>query len=378
MNVVLVAQSAAWPAQSGIGRRIEALHEALSEEHEVTVLACLPASAPTGRPARGGYVRLVRPPGGWRAVPRLAAAAAAGKPLTSGFYVSRGLLAGVARILREQQPDVIVAQGYASALLVAGRHPAARTLLDLADAEHERVRDLGRAGGWRKSPYRWDGARIARWLRRQLPRLGATTVVSRHDLDSYHELAPDARLLLCPNGSAVRETPRADPAGRRLLFLGDLEYGPNAEGLRWFADAVLPQLNGVELRVVGRGTAPTAPRLDHAGFVDDLDREWDGASALVVPLLTGGGTRLKVVEALAAGVPVVSTRLGVAGLDLLPGEHYLEAETADQMAVAIDDLLGDPALRQRLGEAGHRLAADHYSWQRCLSPLTDEVRRLGS
>jgi glycosyltransferase involved in cell wall biosynthesis len=378
MRVVLVVQAPAWPAESGIGRRVEALHQALSADHEVHVLACLPAGLPDRRPPRGGCTRLGRPAGGLRALPRLAAAAVTSRPLTSAYYTSGAVSDGVARVLREQQPAVVVAQGYASALLVEGAHPAARTVLDLADAEHERVRALGRSGGWRKAPYRWDGERIARWLRRRLPQLGATTVVSQPDLDSYRRLAPDARLLLCPNGSAVREVPRPDPGGSRLLFLGDLEYLPNTEGLRWFADAVLPELPGVELRVVGRGAAPDAPGIDHVGFVEDLDGEWDAACALVVPLLTGGGTRLKVVEALAAGVPVVSTPLGVAGLDLVAGEHYLAAETPAEMAAAITQLLADPALRRRLGAAGHRVAAERYSWDRCLAPLSAEVRRLGS
>jgi glycosyltransferase involved in cell wall biosynthesis len=201
------------------------------------------------------------------------------------------------------------------------------------------------------------------------------SVVSDRDLVEYPRLAPGARLCLVPNGVDFPPGPSAGSADGPLLFVGAMHYPPNASAVRWLVQELLPELPGAQLLVVGEGVVPDHPRVRATGYVESLDEVWRGASALVVPLRAGGGTRLKVLEAMAHGVPVLSTALGVEGLGAVPGEHYLEAETVEDFAEAARRLATDVALRARLCAAGRSLA-ERYEWSRCVAPLLSMVRSL--
>jgi glycosyltransferase involved in cell wall biosynthesis len=270
--------------------------------------------------------------------------------------------------------------GVAGDTIARGVVPDDKIVLDLSDAEHERFRRLAAAtGGPRGLLWRLDAHRAMNWAARRLPGLRATTVVSEADQTAYQQLAPTARILVVPNGVDAPAEPRPDSDEKSLLFLGDLGYPPNAEGLHWFVDHVLPRAGQVErLLVVGRGVAPRAPKVEATGFLADLGDAWRQVAAMVVPLRTGGGTRLKVLDAMGAGVAVISTRFGVDGLGAEPGVHYLVAETAEEFVDAIGQVLGDPALRRRIGLAGRDLVATRFAWDRCLEAalpvLTGEGR----
>jgi glycosyltransferase involved in cell wall biosynthesis len=151
-----------------------------------------------------------------------------------------------------------------------------------------------------------------------------------------------------------------------------MDYQPNRQAVAWLTSDVLPLLSDARLRVVGAGAVPAHPRVEAAGFVPDVTTEWRRAAALVVPLRAGGGTRLKVLEALAHGLPVVSTAVGVEGLGAVAGEHYLAAETAGDFAEHVASLRDDDALRDRLSERGRELA-EGFSWDACLRPLVELV-----
>jgi glycosyltransferase involved in cell wall biosynthesis len=156
-----------------------------------------------------------------------------------------------------------------------------------------------------------------------------------------------------------------------LLFVGSLNYRPNADGVAWFVEEVLPRVRrarpGAVLTIVGRGTPAllrrlAAPGVIVAGAVDDVLPYLRRASVVVAPLRVGGGTRLKVLEGLSMAKPVVSTTLGAEGLDVADGEHLLLADEPAEMAGSILRLLADPALGRRLGDAGRALAVERYGW----------------
>ncbi len=133
----------------------------------------------------------------------------------------------------------------------------------------------------------------------------------------------------------------------------------------------------VELRVVGRGDVPAAARVQPVGFVADLGAELERAVAMVVPLKAGGGTRLKVLDAFGAGVPVISTALGVEGLHAEPGRHYVQAETPSEFAAAVRRVVNDPALRKHLAHEAHDLVVNGFSWQRCMEPVVELILSRG-
>jgi glycosyltransferase involved in cell wall biosynthesis len=206
------------------------------------------------------------------------------------------------------------------------------------------------------------------------------------ELDHRRLLAPNVEVL--PNAyslaghNAVESNSRH--GGSVLTMVGVFAYEPNSDGAWWFADAVLPLLQavrpGVEFRLVGRPHASVAGLRRRSGvalrgFVDDLAVEFADTDLVVVPLRSGGGTRVKILEAFAYGLPVVSTSVGCEGLAVVDGEHLLVADTAEDFADACLRLLNGDALRQRLAGAARALFDAEYSPARARARIADIVDR---
>jgi glycosyltransferase involved in cell wall biosynthesis len=203
-------------------------------------------------------------------------------------------------------------------------------------------------------------------------------MVSEADAAAARELCPSVRVRLVPNVVDVHAiAPLApDVAARRALFVGDFSYEPNRTGLDFLLGEVLPrvwaQLPDARLRLVGAGLEQPPsedPRVEALGFVDDLADAYAGVSAVVVPLLQGGGTPLKFVEALAYGLPIIATPRAAAGLAVRDGEHCVLAEGAEAYAEELTRVLRDGA--PGLGERGRALAAERYS----IEALTEDLAR---
>lgn len=199
-------------------------------------------------------------------------------------------------------------------------------------------------------------------------------VIVCSQLDVERSGCPNA--VSVPNGYELqRDAPSMRPAppagGGTLVSVALWPYRPNREGARWFTDNVLPLVRAarpnVTLRLVGRGADALSdlagrPGVDIVGEVDHVEPELDAADISVAPLLTGSGTRLKVLEAFANRIPVVSTSIGVEGIECRHGVHALIADEPARMAEAICDLLDDAALRNRLVASAETLWRDRYQW----------------
>jgi sugar transferase (PEP-CTERM/EpsH1 system associated) len=207
--------------------------------------------------------------------------------------------------------------------------------------------------------------------------------VSATDAALLRRIAPRARYAVLPNGvDTARFTPApAPPAGPpTLVFTGTLDFRPNVDAVRWLADAILPRLRRryPDLRcwVVGKRPAPAVvaavrrcPALELVGAVADVRPYLAAAHVYVVPLRIGSGTRLKVLEAMAAGVPLVSTTLGLEGIAAQPGEHALVADDAAAFAAAVARLLASPDRRQQLAARARALVEARYDWARLAPAL---------
>jgi glycosyltransferase involved in cell wall biosynthesis len=184
-------------------------------------------------------------------------------------------------------------------------------------------------------------------------------------------------VVVAPNGvDAAALTPL--PPGDAALFVGLLSYAPNRDAMTWFARDVLPRLGagGPEVLVAGRDPGPEleslareAPRLRLLGFVPDLAPLYARAGVFVNPMRGGGGTRLKMLEAMAAGKAVVSTAIGAEGLALTPGRDVVVADTAAEFADAVRALLADRGQAERVGRAARALVEARYAWSACLAPI---------
>ena len=235
----------------------------------------------------------------------------------------------------------------------------------LADAQDDPIRRGLLAIEWRKM--RRYEAEVCRKAR-------LTVAVSAHDRELHQADAADAVIRDVPTGVDVgyfkaNGTPE-DPV--ELVFTGSMDWHPNEDAIRHFIDEILPtvrrEVPQVRLTVVGRNPSTGLRRAAEGagvkvtGTVDDVRPYIDGAAVYVVPLRIGGGTRLKVYEALSMGKAVVSTGVGVEGLPLAPGEHYLKADDPAAFASAVVTLLRDPERRHALGDAGRQLTQERFAW----------------
>ncbi len=275
----------------------------------------------------------------------------------SGF--ARGVSPELARAAEGEPPQVrVIADGptVAAALLPLARR---RPVVYLAhNLESSFRRDRG--GG------------LPRFERGLLRTFSESWMATRADERGAIELAgEDARTRYVPNVVDVAAIePVRRTGGERAVFVGDFTYEFNLEALAFLADQVLPRIwerrPKLRLAVVGRGTEDLVldERIEILGFLADLRSAYGGADLAVVPLLHGGGSPLKFVEALAYGLPVVATdhaaRLIEAGE---PGAHFLSAGGPQEFAAAVERLLDEPTVGARLAAAGRELVERSYSTQ---------------
>jgi glycosyltransferase involved in cell wall biosynthesis len=288
---------------------------------------------------------------------------------------SHQFAAAVVDALRQRDYDAVQAEGIEMARYLALVPPELR-IYDAHNAEfllQRRLAGLAPALGHRMySRLQWH--RLARFERSVIRTSRLTLSVSDHDANQLLALAgADTCVHVVPNGIDVAAYEYVEPAPEQVtnvLFVGTLDFRPNAEALRWFVREVLSRSSDVRLFCVGQRPPEWLIRVGQhndrvavTGYVEDERPYLRRSMALVLPLTTGGGSRLKALIAMASGLPIVSTRFGMEGLDAEPDTHFLLAESADEFVAAIGRLRDDVDLRVRLARAGRALVETHYDWQ---------------
>ena len=221
-----------------------------------------------------------------------------------------------------------------------------------------------------------------------LDEFDAHIVVSEHDAERLRRVNSDARMLVIENGVDVDYYKNFDSTTEknRIVFVGSMDYHANIEGAISFARNVWPSVHEKNRQliytIVGRDPAASVRELatiagvEVTGSVEDVRPYYREAILAVVPLNVGGGSRLKILEAMAAGVPVVSTVLGAEGLQVNHRENILISDSNEELARAIIDLINEPDLRAQIIFGGRQLVAARYDWSRFGSTLFDYYRQL--
>jgi hypothetical protein len=234
---------------------------------------------------------------------------------------------------------------------------------------------------------RFDLWKLARLEAESARRYRHHLLCSADDADTLRARYGALDCAVVPSGFAP-DAFRPEPLARareRLLFLGSMDYGPNVEAAVRFVHSILPTIRaqrpGVEFVIVGGSPAPevralAGPGVVVTGRVESVQPHLATATALVVPLAIGGGTRLKIVEALALATPVVSTMIGAQGLGLVNGEHALLADGAQEFAAATLQVLEDPQRAAHLGARGQRYVHEHFRWEVLGRELLDYWERV--
>lgn len=272
-----------------------------------------------------------------------------------------------------------------------GKYVDAPIIVDLDDLEHEkasgalklRSERASRGVGDRISDYQ-TRRNIERWIayyHKLSQQVKVACVCS--ELDRKRLGIPNA--MVVPNGYERVEVNQATDRsthGARIVMQGSLTYAANVDGANWLVREVAPVLrrecSDVSIRLVGRCGAEVRrladpPEIVVTGFVESMRTELENARLVAVPIRYGGGTRIKILEAFAYGVPVVSTTVGAEGLAVRHGEHLLIADAPEDFARACMTLLTDEALRERLVANGRQLLEDTYTWSNIRDDVAEEV-----
>lgn len=389
MNVLVVAATLPHPPDQGGKIRLYNLLTRLSNRHRIELVALIGARDELAHVApleqAGLTVHVIRKPmaapGPGTKIRQLS------NPVPSVVrdHASSTMRRVVREIVDRRRPDLIhceqieVAQ-YAPAL------PGLPTLLTEHAIESQLLRQiaLARPAVWSRMAGLVDAAKLRHYEGRTWPRFTGCMTVSNEDAAILRRRSPSSPLWIVSNGV---DTTYFAPSGSQarseeLVLTGTIAYHPNLDGVRYFLRDIWPRISiqhpEVRVSIVGL-TNPAAERLigHHVGvtltgWVPDVRPYAARAKVFIVPLRIGGGTRLKILEAFAQGVPVVSTSIGCSGLDVIHGEHLLIADEPAAFAEAVSRLLTDRRLWERLARNGRQLATERYDWA-ILADRLDQV-----
>ena len=262
-------------------------------------------------------------------------------------------------------------------------------VLDEHNIEYDlQRRTAGSADGMARLVYNsLNWRKLGREERGAWQRFDGVVLTSARDEQVLSEVSPKTRTGVVPNGVNVLQfVPSAAPTESDILvFFGANNYFPNHDALLYFIDEILPKVvarrPNVKLQIVGPGVQPAvlakqSKHVEIVGFVDDLMPYLERASAIVVPLRIGGGTRLKIVEAMAKSKAIISTRIGAEGIDVTHERDILLGDTPTDFADLIVRVLEDPKLAEGLGRKARELAETRYSWGAIVAQLEQFYARL--
>jgi glycosyltransferase involved in cell wall biosynthesis len=384
MRILILAPELPFPPVSGGQLRTYHLLLSLAARHEITLVGFvwgedpLPTSSP---------VRMVGVPWDWpelykemrsgdgscsrRAFDRLSDEA--GEPWFVSCYESAAMDEAL-RKLRAEAFDLVLIEHTMMARFIPALPSGVPKILDLHNVHsHIERRAVDAAPECEREGRRLEADRTLRFEADAASRCELCLAVSEAEAAAARALLGARHVRILPNGV---DTGFFTPSGDRtvegsLLFTGLMNYPPNLEAVLFFCGDVLPMIARrwprTTFHVVGNNPtdevlALKSDRVVVHGWVRDTRPFFRDAESVVVPLLRGGGTRLKILEAAACGKPVVTTSLGVEGLDFRPGEDLLVADTAARFAESVLSLGADEGLRRRLGESARSVALG-YDWR---------------
>lgn len=240
---------------------------------------------------------------------------------------------------------------------------------------------------WASLFARFDRWRYRRWEKQVFDQASQLIAVTEDDAKEITRLSGKATAVVVNSvDCSYYAQVKPDHYSRRLLFIGNYEYGPNVDAVEWALDEILPkvwqQVPTLRIAICGfalpeswRDRWPD-PRIEFQGFVPDLRALQSNTAIFFAPLRQGGGSKLKVLEAMAAGLPVVTTAQGASGLAVVNGEHYLGSEDATQLAQIIAEAIDQPVRLAQIGEAGRAYVQARHDWSASAAQLERIYTRL--
>jgi len=365
----------------------------LSASHEVTV-ASLARSPEEADEARGiapycAEYHLATVPS-WRQWARMLATLPTPTTASASYFHSPDLARTIRGLLRKRKFDLIFVHCSSVAHYVAHVDDVPK-ILDYGDMDSQKWLEYSRYKPFPLSlGYRWEGMKLLaeeKRLARKFDLCTATTRAEWETLESYRTGAPTDWF---PNGVDSRYFALGDEPydPDTISFVGRMDYYPNQECMFEFCRSTLPLLRArrpsLQLLIVGADPSPAVRKLGEmpgvtvTGSVPDVRPYLHRSALTVAPLNIARGTQNKILEAMASGVPVVTSRVAAGGVDAVDGEHFLIAGTPSEYCAAILRIIEDPGDRRRLSEAGRARVLTHHAWSKSMQRLDRIVERAMS
>jgi glycosyltransferase involved in cell wall biosynthesis len=382
LRILFLSPRQSWPLHTGARLRDYYFARALGRRAALTyVFFSEPGSASPQRADLPFCRKIVPVPSPRLYTPRKIVHGFAGRwPLPVANYTSDEMKAAIAGVLRADQFDLVHLESIHMAAYVPDmrQQTPAPVVYNWHNIESELMR---RYSASVKPPHRklyaaWTARRLAALERQILLQAFGHVVCSERERVQLLRIVPEARIAVIENGvdTAFFAEPPVSPNRRhRIVFVGAMHYHGNIEAAVLFARSIWPGIRerfpAWRLTLVGRDPAPAVLALrgernvEVTGTVDDVRPYYAEALAAIVPLRTGGGTRLKILEAMAAGVPVVSTTLGAEGLAVSPGRHLLIADHNEDWLRQLSALSPQGDLWKGLVTEGRGLVRSRYDWE---------------
>ena len=401
-RILLLTPQLPYPPHQGTSLRNLHMLKALAQEHDITLLSFTEGGRAEDLSILKTYGVVLPPiPAPERTqITRLKQLFSASLPDVAQRLISPQYADALADVLRNGEFDAVQVEGIELASYieqVKAQAPGISVILDCHNAETELQR-RARAIDLR-APARWPAAlystiqikRLAGFEAWAMHNSDAVIAVSEADRQYLSALMPSGAddIKVIPNTIDVAEyDPR--PGGKDelafdLVFTGKMDYRPNIDGVLWFADAVWPRLResvpSITWAVVGQrphtrlDVLRSKPGITITGFVPHIQPYLASSSIYIVPLRIGSGTRLKILEAMAAGLPIVSSPIGAEGFDIEDGREMILAESPEEWVGSILSLLANEDRRSAIGAAARNFAAK-YDWRAIASPLNELYSRM--
>ncbi len=321
-----------------------------------------------------------------RRVGRMIRAALTGAPLIQGMHFDGGFAGRIAAATERQKFDIVhiefsLIARYAAA--VSRRH-GSKLVLSTHNIESQRfARELELSSrSFRRFVLQADQLLFGNWEKKTVRQFDGAIAVSELDRQWLEEQLPGRPVAVAPNGVDTDFfRPRSPTTARAdtIVFTGVMDYPPNEDAVIWFAEQAWPLLRRRRPELVFQivGTRPTVrvaalaaiAGVEVTGEVPDVRPYVERALAFVVPLRSGGGTRLKILQAMSIGCPVISTRLGAEGLAVGDRDNILFAERPEEFVAGVEELGSSPELSDRLSTSARSLVLQRYDWQSCLKAV---------
>jgi sugar transferase (PEP-CTERM/EpsH1 system associated) len=393
MRILLITPQRPYPPHQGTTLRNFNLVKELAKRHTVCLLSFLePDQAPSDSGPLSQYCQWIEtiPVPQRTTMRRLRQMLLTNRPDMSWRLWSPEFAQRLAHKLAGESFDVVEIEGIEMAPylpVIQAIDPTPRIIYDAHNAEwilqkRACLADVKTPSRWVAAAYSWvQWHRLRRYEAALMARVDHTVVMSEPDRAALLDVSPTAKTTVIPNGVDLGAYSQFTdpPINHDIVFTGKMDFRPNIDAVLWFGLNVFPLIQarhpGTSFAIVGQRPHPRLdilrnnPHIRITGFVDDIRPYIAGAKVYAAPLRVGGGTRLKLMEAMAMGRAIVSTTVGAEGFPVTDGQELLLADTPELFAEKVCRLLESPTQTEQLGAAGRAFATANYGWDALVPKL---------